>query len=98
VAITWKRTKQNLVRIKKEKLVAKACMNKKGRASISDNKTTGTGRKRDNQALNGSANVAAVTHQTPWSNPACSSDISRSSRINGRNRPKVYETRMTLLP
>ena len=47
------------------KLVDRACRNKKGRPRISDNKTTGTGRNRENHAPNGNDAVAAVTHQTP---------------------------------
>ena len=87
--ITWERTKKNLARSKTTKPVARACMNKKGSPSISDTRTTGRGRKRENQAPHGNEAVAAVTHQTPWSNPASNGEMSRSSRINGRNRPKV---------
>ena len=89
VAMTWQRTRNNLANSRKTKPVAKACMNRKGRLNTRDTRTTGTGRKRENQAPNGNAAVAAVIHQTPWSNPAWSSEIFRSSRINGRNRPKV---------
>jgi len=63
-----------------------------------DSETTKTGRILENHTPNGSDAMAAVTHQTPWRRPASNGEMSRSSRIKGRKRPKVYEIKITLLP
>ena len=85
----WKRMKQNLPASSTQNPGATACTKRKGTPSTSDTSDRGTGRKRENQAPKGNDSPAAVIHHTPCNRPACSGVILRSSRMKGRNSPKV---------
>ena len=76
---------------------ASACTNRNGAPSSNAASVNRAGRNRESHAPKGSDSNAAVIHHTPCSSPACKGVIPKSSRIKGRNNPKVYETRMTLL-
>ena len=68
---------------------ASACTNKNGAPSTSETSASGTGRNRENQAPKGSESPAAVIHHTPCNSPACNGVMFRSSRMKGKNNPKV---------
>ncbi len=98
VEITWHSTKKNRAKSKTRKLCARPWRKRNGIPRARDIRISCTGRKRENQRPKGSDSRAEVSHQTPWSSPASSRERCKSSLTKGRNTPKVYETRMILLP
>ena len=89
VLTVWNRMKQKRPSNSTQNPGANAWTNRNGAPRTRDTSDSGTGRNRENQAPKGSDSPAAVIHHTACNNPACRGVIPRSSRMKGRNRPKV---------
>ena len=97
VAISCTNTRAHRAPTKRPKCHASPCRKSKGALHTSDTRSNRTGRHLANQSPAGSAMRATMSQETPWNSPAYTEESCKSSRMNGKNIPRVNDVKATLL-